>query len=180
MYVPCHTKGHIAFVVYPPPTGSHEQDRESDTAPLLFCGDTLFIGGCGRFFEGTAEDMLRNMDRLATLPPATQVFCAHEYTEANLKFLHAVEAGGGGVMDHTSSAADTEQCPARFPAAEKLLQVQWARQAGRPTVPGTIGEELSYNLFMRCREPSTQRLVGANDAVEAMRLLRERKNNFKG
>ena len=72
MYTPCHTRGHVVYVITGP-SGS----------PILCSGDTLFVGGCGRFFEGTADDMLKNMDRLAELPVDTLVCCAHEYTAAN-------------------------------------------------------------------------------------------------
>jgi len=78
--VPGHTSGHIAYFAEP-------EGQE----PLLFCGDTLFSGGCGRLFEGTAAQMLQSMDRLAALPGASRVCCAHEYTLSNLKFASAVE-----------------------------------------------------------------------------------------
>ena len=80
--VPGHTAGHIAFWA-----------SDIDGAPLLFCGDTLFSGGCGRLFEGTPAQMLASLDRLAALPGNTRVCCTHEYTLSNLRFARTVEPG---------------------------------------------------------------------------------------
>jgi len=170
LHVPCHTRGHIAFYVtnnynYGDVTnneqqGSLQSDINKDNSPVLFSGDTLFVGGCGRFFEGTAEDMLKNMDQLSALPHNTKVFCAHEYTEANLKFLSSI--------DPVVSTAIYEE-------------VKTKRLSGIPTIPSTIGEQLRYNLFMKCREERVQLLVnqaGCSPA-EAMATLRAMKNNFK-
>ena len=147
--VPCHTTGHVAYFV--------QSKTEADKSPILFPGDTLFVGGCGRFFEGTASDMLKNMDKLSSLPPTTAVYCAHEYTTSNLKFLASVDPTG----------------------CEKVLQAVLAkREEGLPTVPSTIGNELSYNLFMKTRDPRVQALVGKSSAEETMATLREMKNKF--
>ena len=86
IYTPCHTKGHVLYFVHRKGVATKADDSggssippEEDTnTPILFTGDTLFVGGCGRFFEGTASDMLTNMDRIASLPAHTVVFCAHE------------------------------------------------------------------------------------------------------
>jgi hydroxyacylglutathione hydrolase len=134
-----------------------EPGKSSNSAPMLFSGDTLFVGGCGRFFEGTAAQMLHNLDRFAALDPATQVFCAHEYTENNLKFLALLDA----------STLATYQA------------VQEQRALGAGTVPTTIGEQLRYNLFMKCHDPKVQKMVCADDAVTALQKLRDLKNNFK-
>jgi len=149
LFTPCHTAGHICFIV-----GS-----ETET-PLLFSGDTLFVGGCGRFFEGQPEQMVANMQRLAKLPASTLVFCAHEYTLGNLKFLNSIDKIG----------------------AEGMLQnVQLLRDRNEVTVPSTIGKELSYNLFMKIDEKRVQSLVGCEgDPVGTMRKLREMKNEFRG
>ncbi len=147
IHTPCHTKGHVGYFVTP---------AVGDGAPILFPGDTLFVGGCGRFFEGTANDMLKNMDKFAKLPPETQVFCAHDYTESNLKFLASVDPECGKVLE----------------------DVQNTRGKGLPTVPSTIGKELEYNLFMKTRDPRVQQLVGADSAEETMARLREMKNTF--
>lgn len=145
---PCHTKGHVVYLV----TG------KEGTSPILFTGDTLFVGGCGRFFEGTASDMLANMDLFAKMPPDTTFYCAHEYTESNYKFLNHV---------------DPELCGERYQEIAKL------RQNKLPTVPSKIENELKTNLFMRCRDERTQRLVGAmGSPVETMGMLRKMKNDF--
>ncbi|KAJ1442653.1 putative hydroxyacylglutathione hydrolase, partial [Ochromonadaceae sp. CCMP2298] len=151
-HTPCHTKGHVVFLV----SDGKQGGAAGGGAPLLFCGDTLFVGGCGRFFEGSALDMLANMDMLGRLPPDTTVFCAHEYTLQNLLFLASVDPR----------------------ASEQLDRVRATRVAGRPTVPSSIGTELSYNLFMLCREARTQQLLGASSPEDAMARLRAMKNAF--
>ena len=120
--VAAHTRAHIAFYV---PVDPAEEQR-----PMLFCGDTLFAGGCGRLFEGSPAQMHRAMQRLATLPETTQVCCAHEYTEANL-------------------AWSVEQRPEDQAIAERYRTVQAMRSRGELTLPSSIGLERSTNLFMR-------------------------------
>ncbi|HMN21858.1 MAG TPA: hydroxyacylglutathione hydrolase [Ottowia sp.] len=151
--VPGHTAGHIAY--YAP---------DVDGAPLLFCGDTLFSGGCGRIFEGTPAQMLASLDRLAALPPATRVCCAHEYTLSNLRFAAAVEPDNAALADHT------RRCEA-------------LRAQGRPTLPSTIAVERAINPFLRSREPAVVRAVQAQapqarDEVAVFAALREWKNHF--
>jgi hydroxyacylglutathione hydrolase len=148
LYTPCHTKGHVLFYV----TG------ENGCSPILFSGDTLFAGGCGRFFEGTADQMLNNMDLIAKLPSDTLVYCAHEYTENNYKFL---------------SFIDPTNCNAKYEEIKSL------RKTLIPTIPTTIQEEMRYNLFMKCRDLSTQRLTNTSNAVDAMATLRNLKNDFR-
>jgi hydroxyacylglutathione hydrolase len=114
--VPAHTAGHIAFHL--------------PTEQAAFVGDTLFAMGCGRLFEGTAEQMHFNMARLAELPPETRVYCAHEYTLSNARFAVTVEPDNAALL---SRAAEVEK----------------ARQAGQPTVPTTIALERDTNPFMR-------------------------------
>ena len=114
--VPAHTAGHIAF---------HLPSQE-----LIFVGDTLFAMGCGRLFEGTAEQMFANMQRLAALPPQTQVYCGHEYTLANGRYALVAEPDNAAVR-------------------ERMEQVELARAAGAATVPTSIGLELATNPFMR-------------------------------
>jgi hydroxyacylglutathione hydrolase len=153
IHVPCHTKGHVAYYV----TSNDADVDKNKNAPILFSGDTLFVGGCGRFFEGTATEMLRNMDRLGALPSATQVYCAHEYTLGNLKFLASVDP----------------ECSSKI-----LEEVSQKRDALISTVPTTIGRELEYNLFMKCREERTQTLLNRKSPVDTMARLRELKNKF--
>jgi hydroxyacylglutathione hydrolase len=114
--VPAHTAGHIAYHL------------PSDA--VLFVGDTLFAMGCGRLFEGTAEQMHANLKRLAALPAETRVYCAHEYTLSNARFAVTVE-------------------PDNAALAERLGEVEAARAAGEATVPTTIALERATNPFMR-------------------------------
>jgi hydroxyacylglutathione hydrolase len=113
--VPGHTAGHIAFL------GPN----------FALVGDTLFAGGCGRIFEGTPEQMLASLKRLAALSGETSVYCAHEYTVANLRFAREVE-------------------PSNRALEERLESAIQLREGGRPTVPSTISEELETNPFLRC------------------------------
>ena len=118
--VPGHTRAHIAFVL---PVGGH-----------LFCGDTLFAGGCGRLFEGTAEQMYGSLQSLAALPAETRVWCAHEYTASNLTWA-------------------AEQLPEDQAIAARLAEVLERRHQGMPTIPSSIGLERSTNLFVRAPNP---------------------------
>jgi hydroxyacylglutathione hydrolase len=112
--VPGHTSSHIAYL----------------GEGCLFCGDTLFAAGCGRVFDGTFEQLAASLERIAALPPETRIYCAHEYTEANLGFAAWVEP-------------DSAALAARTAATERL------RAAGRPTVPSQLAEELATNPFLR-------------------------------
>ena len=114
--MPAHTAGHIAYHL------ASEQ--------LVFVGDILFAMGCGRLFEGNAEQMHANLQRLGGLPANTQVYCAHEYTLANARFSVTVEPGNQAL-------------------AERLHEVKRLRAGGQPTVPTTIGLEQATNPFMR-------------------------------
>lgn len=147
--VPGHTLDHIAYY------GNE----------LLLCGDTLFGAGCGRLFEGTPEQMYRSLRRLAALPPATRICCAHEYTVANLKFACAVEPDNAAIR-------------ARLEAAVAL------RAAGRPTLPSTLAVELATNPFLRCGQAAVygaaaHRLGHAPDGeVGVFAALRQWKDGF--
>ena len=156
--VPGHTLGHIAYVRETPADGS--------TEPWLFCGDTLFAGGCGRIFEGTPAQMADSLDKLAALPDDTNVYCAHEYTLANLRFASAVEPGNQQLRQRVD--VDTAK-----------------RAAGQATVPSNIGIEKATNPFLRYREPeivgslvAAHRLDDGASPVTAFAALREWKNNF--
>ena len=116
--VPAHTAGHIAY---------HLPSEE-----VVFVGDTLFAMGCGRLFEGTAEQMYSNLQRLAQLPPETRAYCAHEYTLSNGRFALAAEPDNEAV-------------------AARMREVEAARSAGEATVPTTIALERATNPFMRAR-----------------------------
>jgi hydroxyacylglutathione hydrolase len=154
MDVPGHTSGHIAYYC-----------AEFDGAPLLFCGDTLFSGGCGRLFEGTPAQMLASLDSLAALPGSARVCCTHEYTLSNLRFARAVEP------DNRALEAYEARCMA-------------LRAQGQPTLPSSIALEKSINPFLRSREPSVvQAALAYNSAalgeVAHFAALREWKNNFR-
>jgi hydroxyacylglutathione hydrolase len=153
LHVPGHTLGHIAYA-----------QADGAPAPLLFCGDTLFSGGCGRLFEGTAEQMSHSLARLAALADDTQVCCAHEYTLSNLRFAAAVEP------DNADLAAYTARCQA-------------LRRAGQTTLPATLKTEHRINPFLRCHEPAViaaaqARGAPSTDAVSVFATLREWKNHF--
>ncbi|XP_013199925.1 hydroxyacylglutathione hydrolase, mitochondrial [Amyelois transitella] len=153
LFTPCHTSGHICYFVTAPEEGE-------DAA--VFTGDTLFLGGCGRFFEGTAEQMYKALiNILSSLPDHTKVFCGHEYTLQNLKFAAHVEP-------------DNEE------VAKKIDWSLARRNEGRPTVPSTIGEEKLYNPFMRVTETSVMQHAQRADAIETMKAIRLEKDNFKG
>ena len=152
--VPGHTLGALAYVV----TG-----REG-TDPAVFTGDTLFVGGCGRLFEGDPTMMQASMEKLAALDPRTRVYCGHEYTEANLRFAAHVEPSSQHVAEARARAAD-------------------ARRANRPTVPGTIATELATNPFLRTSSGEIRQTLGiAQEAssAEALGAIRKAKDVFKG
>jgi hydroxyacylglutathione hydrolase len=152
--VPGHTRGHIAYV------------RSSPGAHWLFCGDTLFGGGCGRLFEGTPAQMADSLAKLAALPDDTLVYCAHEYTIANLRFALAVE-------------------PDNQALALRMKDASEKRGTRLPTVPSNIGLERGTNPFLRYTEPGivkslvdAGRLKPGTAPVEAFAALREWKNVF--
>lgn len=154
MDVPGHTAGHIAYFC---------EDFEGQ--PLLFCGDTLFSGGCGRLFEGTPAQMLASLDSLAALPGNTRVCCTHEYTLSNLRFARAVEPR------NQELAAYEQRCIA-------------LRAQGQITLPSSMALELQINPFLRSRHSNVIRAAqsfapAANDEVAYFAALREWKNQFK-
>ncbi|MGH8766365.1 MAG: hydroxyacylglutathione hydrolase [Burkholderiales bacterium] len=129
----------------------------------LFSGDTLFACGCGRVFEGTAGQMLDSLTRLAALPDETKVYCGHEYTLANIQFARTVDPGNRAL-------------------AAREERVRKLRDAGRPSLPSTLGEERATNPFLRCAEPavveSANKYLGARiaDPVQVFAAIREWKN----
>jgi hydroxyacylglutathione hydrolase len=132
-------------------------------AGSLFCGDTLFACGCGRVFEGTPQQMYASLEKLRALPDSTKVYCGHEYTLANIGFAKGVEPG--------NSALEARE------ARDRRL-----REAGKPTLPSTMGEEKATNPFLRCREPavveSVNKYLGSrvSDPVGVFTAIREWKN----
>ncbi|VDD76735.1 unnamed protein product [Mesocestoides corti] len=147
---PCHTKDHICYYAC--------EDGQSDGC--VFTGDTLFLGGCGRFFEGNAEQMYHALlEVIGKLPASTKVYCGHEYTVKNLDFAKTVDPDNVALLDRINVCA-------------KL------RSDGQPTVPGTVAEELATNPFMRVTDEALQARVGASGAIDAMAIIRRKKDAF--
>ena len=123
--LPGHTAGHIAYFA------------TDHVMPILFCGDTLFSAGCGRLFEGSPEQMLNSLTKLADLPENTQVYCTHEYTQANLAFALTVEPNNQALVTYNK-------------------KVNELRSKGYATIPSTIELEKQINPFLRCYKQSVQ------------------------
>jgi len=152
MTVPGHTSGHIAYYCA--------------ALSSLFCGDTLFAGGCGRLFEGTPTQMLTSLNKIAALPTDTRIYCAHEYTLSNLRFAVAVEPHNTALQD-------------------RFQQVSAARAKGVATVPSVLATELATNPFLRSTSTDIiqtlqnhQKLDGATDEVSVFSAVRLWKNTF--
>jgi hydroxyacylglutathione hydrolase len=155
--VPGHTAGHVAYFL-----------PGAQPSPVLFSGDTLFSGGCGRLFEGTPTQMLASLDSLAALPAETRVCCAHEYTLSNLRFALAVEPRNTDLQDYHNHC-------------------QRLRAEGKPTLPARLGTELQINPFLRARHPDVRHAVAQHAGLNAKELaddsavfaaLRQWKNDF--
>jgi hydroxyacylglutathione hydrolase len=145
--IPGHTRSHVAFV----------------GGGILFCGDTLFAGGCGRIFEGTPVQMYRSLQRLAALPGETRVYCGHEYTEANLRFAAQVEPDNDALRERLARAAEQ-------------------RARGDVTLPSTIAQERATNPFLRAEQRSVTesaerhagvRLTSPTDIFAAVRAWKD-------
>jgi len=151
IFIPAHTRGHIAYH-FPDPG-------------VVFTGDTLFAGGCGRLFEGDAAQMMASLARLASLPEATLVYCGHEYTQSNLAFAASLEPGN-----------------AELTARRK--EVERMRAAGLPTVPTTIEMEKKTNPFLRSESPELienvrRQLPGTgDDSLSIFAATRKLKDQF--
>lgn len=150
LFVPGHTKAHIAY--YFPPLAPNETGE-------LFCGDTLFAGGCGRLFEGTPAQMVDSLSKIRALPDSTRVWCAHEYTIGNLRFAVTVEE-------------QNEALQAR------LEQVKAMRQRSEATIPSLLGEEKATNPFLRWDQPGLQARVKSQNPVQTFGRLRGMKDMF--
>lgn len=147
---PCHTKDSICFHV----TDTSNKSQFGG----VFTGDTLFLGGCGRFFEGTAEQMHASLSKLATLPDDTVVYNGHEYTAGNVAFAKTIEPDN--------------------PAIGRLFKL--AQENKVTTGLSTIGDEKEWNVFMRLDKDAIKRATGAEEPGAVMNKLRELKNNFRG
>jgi hydroxyacylglutathione hydrolase len=153
LHTPCHTQEHLCYYV-----------TEADDK-AVFTGDTLFSAGCGRFFEGTAEDMVKSLRKLSQLPKETKVYFGHEYTASNLKFAQSI-CKWDTLENYGNEIVKNEGI----------------------SVPSTIAKELKVNMFLMLAsdDPETEgrrtelfRVLETQDRIEAMRLLRHKKDNFK-
>ncbi|VVC24295.1 Hypothetical protein CINCED_3A018303 [Cinara cedri] len=146
---PCHTTGHVCYYI----------KKDNDMA--CFTGDTLFFGGCGRFFEGNAKQMYDALiNVISEFPDGTSVFCGHEYAVQNLKFGLFVEPSNQNILS-------------------ALNNTEFKRQIKKPSVPSTVGLEKLINPFMRVKKKEVQIFTQTiGDPIETMRVLREMKNNF--
>ncbi|KAJ6657306.1 hypothetical protein lerEdw1_002673 [Lerista edwardsae] len=162
---PCHTSGHICYFVTKP---------NSSETPAVFTGDTLFVAGCGKFFEGTPEEMYKALiEILGRLPPETKVYCGHEYTINNLKFARYVEPNNSAIQHKLSWAKASDPSP----VAHEHIPAKY--DSGEPTIPSTIGEEFMYNPFMRVREKNVQQHARESDPIRTMGAIRKEKDGFK-
>lgn len=154
--VPGHTAGHVAY---------HLPEQSGLSTGIIFSGDTLFSGGCGRIFEGTPAQMWHSLEKLAALPAQTRVCTAHEYTLANLRFALAVEPENQATLNYQT-------------------RCQQLREEGKPTLPSTIQTELAINPFLRVKEPTVIRAAqtrdpSVQDAASVFTVIRQWKDNFK-
>ena len=147
-FVPGHTRGHIAYY-FPPET-------QGETGEL-FCGDTVFAGGCGRLFEGTPAQMVDSIGKLRQLPDNTRVWCAHEYTESNLRFAVTVE-------------------PDNAELQKRIEQVKRDRASNIPTVPSLLGIEKQTNPFLRWDSPQVQAVAGTTEPARVFGKIRGMKD----
>lgn len=145
--VPGHTTGHIAYW--------------SDQGQAVFCGDTLFVMGCGRMFEGTPPQFWSSLNKLKWLPSVTRVYCAHEYTQGNARFTLSVDPDNPAVV-------------------QRVEEINRLRAQGKPTVPSTIALENETNPFLRADDPVIARNVGlaGEDPVAVFAEVRRRKDRF--
>ncbi|WP_089094000.1 hydroxyacylglutathione hydrolase [Nodularia sp. NIES-3585] len=149
-FIPGHTRAHIAYY-FPPATSSE--------AGELFCGDTLFAGGCGRLFEGTPKQMVESLSKLRSLQDHTRVWCAHEYTLKNLQFALTVDSNNPELQ-------------------RRYEEVKNYRSRQQATVPSLLGVEKLTNPFLRWEQPSLQLVAKTSDSVQTFACLRGMKDKF--
>lgn len=150
LFVPGHTRAHIAY--YFPPVNP---DQMGD----LFCGDTLFSGGCGRLFEGTPAQMVQSLSKIRALPDTTHVWCAHEYTLKNLQFALTVDRANSDLQ-------------------QRFSQVQAVRSRAESTVPSNLGVEKRTNPFLRWDTPELQQATQAENDIQTFARLRGKRDHF--
>jgi hydroxyacylglutathione hydrolase len=150
IFVPGHTRAHIAY--YFPPVQPGETGD-------LFCGDTLFAGGCGRLFEGTPQQMVDSLSKLRSLPDNTNVWCAHEYTLKNLQFALTVDSDNPDLQN-------------------RYNQVKVSRSRQEATVPSLLGVEKLTNPFLRWDKPALQSATNSHEPVQTFARIRGMKDRF--
>lgn len=150
LFVPGHTRAHIAYYF-----ATEQADEPGD----LFCGDTLFAGGCGRLFEGTPAQMVESLSKLRALPDNTKVWCAHEYTLKNLQFALTVDGSNTDLQS-------------------RFAEVKAARSRNDATVPSMLGLEKRTNPFLRWNQSAIQSAANSSQAVQTFARLREMKDRF--
>ena len=162
-HVPCHTKGHILYHI---DTGSeleYTKTKEefgvlvSNLDNALFTGDTLFIGGCGRFFEGNPKQMVNAFDKILSLNDQTKIFCGHEYALQNYEYTMKFDSENDNLL-------------------QAINQTKTLLENNLHSVPSTIHQEKLTNPFMQCNTPRMQTLLNTTDPVECMRILRSSKD----
>lgn len=158
-HTPGHTQDHLSYVLL-----GHEPGN-AESAPLIFCGDTLFSAGCGRLFDGTAAQLLNSLNRISTLPDSTLVCCTHEYTLSNLRFARTVEPANVALSTYEQT------CLQR-------------RQQGLATLPALLQTERAINPFLRCDRAQVMASARQHGAVDDTPLsvfsaLRQWKNTFQ-
>ncbi|MDR9402928.1 MAG: hydroxyacylglutathione hydrolase [Halothece sp. Uz-M2-17] len=149
-FVPGHTSGHIAY--YFPPAGGQAVGE-------LFAGDTMFVGGCGRLFEGTPNQMVDSLSKLKNLPDQTRLWCAHEYTLKNYQFAISIEPNNPVVQ-------------------RRYQEVQQARRDGKATVPSLLEQEKETNPFLRWDDQNLQTIAQSHDPAQTFGRLRGMKDRF--
>ena len=150
--VPGHTLDHIAFYSF------------NDGEPILFCGDTLFAGGCGRIFEGTYEQMFESLNKLSSLPKSTKIYCGHEYTLSNLKFAIEVDSNNKDLI-------------------KEYEQIKRLRNIDCPSLPSTLDRELKVNPFLRYDNYSIKNKIKkefgiSGNGLDIFTALRKWKDSF--
>lgn len=150
LFVPGHTRGHIAY--YFPPVSDRDPGE-------LFCGDTLFAGGCGRLFEGTPEQMVTSLTKLRSLPDNTRIWCAHEYTLKNLQFACTIDGENIDLI-------------------KRFHEVQALRRQQTATIPSHLGLEKRTNPFLRWDTPALQAATNSHEPIQAFTRIRGMKDRF--
>ncbi|PSB34341.1 hydroxyacylglutathione hydrolase [Stenomitos frigidus] len=150
LFVPGHTRAHIAYYFAPVTNGETGE---------LFCGDTLFAGSCGRLFEGTPTQMVHSLGKLRSLPDNTRVWCAHEYTLKNLEFALTVDRSNIALQ-------------------ERLAAVKLSRSRNEATIPSNLGVEKRTNPFLRWDDLGLRSIVRADNEIQTFARLRGMKDHF--